>query len=103
MELRYLTRVDVLVMKSFSLGAAAERSFLNGLFVWMQTLMYQRVRDAQIRSRLSNELMIYHMQVSTMCRCELVHCLFVCLFCLSGSFMPSQHLRPSSGREHTIV
>ena len=24
-------------------------------------------------------------------------------FSLSGGFMPSQHLRPSSGREHTIV
>lgn len=29
-----------------------------------QSLLYQRVRDAQLRSKLSNELMIYHMRVS---------------------------------------
>jgi len=30
----------------------------------VHSLMYQRVRDAQLRSKLSNELMIYHMRVS---------------------------------------
>ena len=35
------------------------------LFIY--SLMYKKVADAQYRSKLSNELMMYHMKVSLRC------------------------------------
>lgn len=34
----------------------------------MHSLVYKKIQDAQARSRLSNELMMYHMQVSRFCK-----------------------------------
>ena len=35
-----------------------------------QSLMYKKVRDAQVRSKLSNELMMHHMQVNNILSSE---------------------------------
>ena len=42
----------------------ASASSYCGLAI-LHSLMYKKVADAQYRSKLSNELMMYHMKVST--------------------------------------
>lgn len=57
-------KIDDLYFSTFDEEIAMAFSIYCGISI-MHSLMWKKVRDAQHRSKLSNELMMYHMKVST--------------------------------------
>ena len=55
---------DTTSLKITFILIVATASSYCGLAI-LHSLMYKKVADAQYRSKLSNELMMYHMKVST--------------------------------------
>lgn len=70
----YLVKLSYLSLQWLDFQAAVAFSIYCGISI-MHSLVYKKIQDAQARSKLANEMMIYHMQVNLLN----LTCLFILL------------------------